>query len=71
MLRPVLRLQLTLPPVGVLQQRLQQSDLLVIRPFLGQFQHLVLMLQTDQMLSGGTRRTEAISGLTAAPLHRV
>lgn len=52
---PVLRLQLALPPVGVLQQTLQQRDLLVVRALLSQLQHLVLMLQTDQVFSGQTQ----------------
>lgn len=52
-LTPVLRLQLARPPVGVLQETLQQGHLLVVTTLLGQLQHLVLMLQTDQVFSGG------------------
>lgn len=50
---PVLGLQLAGPAPGVLQQALQQRDLLVVRALLLQLQHLVLVLQADQVLPGG------------------
>ncbi|TNN71453.1 hypothetical protein EYF80_018287 [Liparis tanakae] len=47
-----------LSSVGILQQTLQQCNLLIVGPLLGQLQHLVLVLKTNQMFSGATHGTE-------------
>ena len=55
---PVLRLQLVLAEVGIIQEALQQGDLLIVRTLLVDFQHLIFMLKTNELLPESGRKTD-------------
>ena len=55
---PVLCLQLILAEVGIIQKALQQGDLLIVGTLLVDFQHLILMLKTNELLPESERKTD-------------